>query len=215
MKSARCRSCFNPNFSRLDTRSFMRVGGEEIIKVNARLMVATNRDLEAQVKAGMFRNDLFYRLNVFPILTPPLRERVADIPLLIEDIMDKLVNEMQIKVRAEIEPSALQALVRYQWPGNIRELRNVLERALILSQGGPIRTVSLQIDQSQIGDWRWSTSFPPETSFNVMLANLKRALISEALARSNGKRVGAAVMLGMTRDTLKKQMKTLGMQSSR
>jgi PAS domain S-box-containing protein len=195
----------------LDTRSFTRLGGEELVKVSARLMFATNRALYSEVENGAFRRDLFYRLNVFSITIPPLRERVEDIPLLIQGILDMLVMEMRIKEPVHIEPSALEALARYQWPGNIRELRNVLERALILSEGQAIGIDALQIDKKLISDWNWSTSFPPAISFNDVLVQLKRALIEEALARSDGKRIEAAQTLGMTRDALKKQMKTLGM----
>jgi PAS domain S-box-containing protein len=195
----------------LDTRSFTRLGGEDVVKVNARLLVATNRDLEAEVETGSFRRDLFYRLNVFSLTVPPLRERVEDMPLLVQEFLDMLANDMQIKDPIRIDGSALEALKRYPWPGNVRELRNVLERALILSEGNVVGIDCLQIDKKLMGDWRWSTSFPPAMSFNGVLAHLKRALVEEALARAGGKRIEAAHMLGMTRDALKKQMKTLGM----
>jgi PAS domain S-box-containing protein len=195
----------------LDTRSFTRIGGEEVVKVNARLLVATNRDLEREVESGAFRNDLFYRVNVFSMQVPPLRERVEDIPLLIEEILKMLVSDMQIKEPIRIEDSALEALKRYRWPGNIRELRNVLERALILSGGKVIGMEWLQTDKKPMSEWTWSTSFPPPLAFNNLLVELKRSLIEQALVRSRGKRIEAAQMLGMTRDALKKQMKTLGM----
>ncbi len=195
----------------LDTRSFTRLGGEELVRVNARLLVATNRDLEAEVERGCFRRDLFYRINVFSLTVPPLRERVEDMPLLVREILDMLVNDLQIKEPIQIDEFALAALQRYPWPGNIRELRNVLERALILSEGKVVGLECLQIDKKFVGDWSWSTSFPPPMPFNSVLSQLKRALIEEALVRSGGKRIEAAEMLGMTRDALKKQMKTLGM----
>jgi DNA-binding NtrC family response regulator len=195
----------------LDTRSFTRLGGEELVKVDARLLVATNRNLAAEVENGGFRQDLYYRLNVFPILVPPLRERPEDLPLLIEEILAKLTADLQVTAPVKIGPSAMEALSRYQWPGNIRELRNVIERALIVSQGGVIGLDFLQLDRKEMGQWLWATSFPPDVSFNTLLRNLKVALIDEALQRSGGRRAEAARMLGMTRDALKKQMKTLGM----
>ena len=122
----------------LDTRSFTRIGGEESIHVSARLIAATNRDLEKEVEEGSFRKDLFYRLNVFSIEVPPLRERRDDIPILIERILSLLSVEMQLPDVPKIQATFLSRLCKYDWPGNVRELRNVLERAVILSGGGPI-----------------------------------------------------------------------------
>jgi PAS domain S-box-containing protein len=195
----------------LDTMCFTRVGGEEIVRVDARLMVATNRDLAAEVRAGAFRSDLFYRLNVFSITVPPLRERAEDIPVLVEDLLDLVVPDKRARQATKVDTAALEALCLYQWPGNIRELRNVLERAFILAEDGLITFDSLQVETKHLGRWLWATSFPPEAPFNQVVAGLKRSLIAEALERSRGKRVDAALMLGMTRDSLKKQMKTLGM----
>lgn len=195
----------------LDTRSFTRLGGEDLVKVNARLLVATNRDLATEVEKGAFRGDLYYRLNVFSLNVPPLRERVDDIPILVREIVESLAQEMQIKEPVQIDEDAMEALRRYQWPGNVRELRNVLERTLILSEGNVKGIECLQLDRRSVSEWCWSTSFPPAVSFNQVLAQLKRALIEEALAQAHGKRIEAARMLGMTRDALKKQMKTLGM----
>jgi DNA-binding NtrC family response regulator len=148
---------------------------------------------------------------VFSLTVPPLRERVEDIPILVREIVENLVHEMQIKEPVHIDESAMEALTSYRWPGNVRELRNVLERTLILSEGNVTGIDSLQLDKRHIGDWCWSTTFPPGFPFNDVIAQLKRALIDEALVRAKGKRIDAARMLGMTRDALKKQMKTLGM----
>ncbi|MEW6350379.1 MAG: sigma 54-interacting transcriptional regulator [Thermodesulfobacteriota bacterium] len=195
----------------LDTMSFTRLGGEETVKVNARLLVATNRDLAKDVEHGKFRQDLYYRVNVFTLHVPPLRERVEDIPLITEKMLGQLLADLPTGRPARLDPAALDALVRYQWPGNVRELRNVLERALILTAGDVVTADALQIDPRHVGDWEWSVSFPPAASFNELLADLKASLIREALQRSGGKRIEAARMLGMTRDSLKKQMKTLSL----
>ncbi len=198
----------------LDTRSFTRVGGEQSITVNARLIVATNRDLKAEVAAGRFREDLYYRINVLSIRVPSLRERADDIPVLVRSLLADLCAEMQLPEIVDVRSDAMEALYRYSWPGNVRELRNVLERALILSQGSSLTLEMLGLDQKEIGEWHWSVRFPPKKSMNEALKNLKVALIQEALHRSKGKRTDAAKMLGMSRDALKKQMKTLGLMSS-
>ena len=119
----------------LDTRKFTRVGGEKEITANARIIAATNRDLEKEVEEGRFRKDLFYRLNVFSITAPPLRERREDIPILVQEILSKLPSEMEIDETPTIDASPMIAFQRHDWTGNVRELRNVLERALIHSPG--------------------------------------------------------------------------------
>ena len=113
----------------LDTKSFTKVGGERMVTVNARLIAATNRNLEQEVKEGRFRADLYYRLNVLAIRIPPLRERIEDIPVIVRQILGQLVAEMQLLYVPEIDEKAMDKLRRYRWPGNVRELRNVLERA--------------------------------------------------------------------------------------
>ncbi len=119
----------------LDTRSFLRVGGEKPINVNARIISATNRSLEKEVAEGRFLSALFYRINVFGITVPPLRDRIEDIPVLLEEIMSRLAVELQLTRLPYIDPAFAIALTRYDWPGNVREFRNVLERSLMLSDG--------------------------------------------------------------------------------
>jgi DNA-binding NtrC family response regulator len=122
----------------LDTKEFTRVGGEKKVEVSARLIAATNRDLEGAVKENKFRGDLFYRLNVVPIHVPPLRERREDLPVLVQEILHGLCREMQCAELPIITPSTMKAFRDYGWPGNIRELHNVLERALITSAGARV-----------------------------------------------------------------------------
>ncbi len=119
----------------LDTRSFVRVGGEKNIRVNARIIAATNRSLETEVAEGRFLSPLLYRLNVFSIHVPPLRDRLEDLPALLEEIISRLAAELQLTSLPAIDPASVIALARYHWPGNVRELRNVVERSLILSHG--------------------------------------------------------------------------------
>jgi len=138
----------------LETKKFTRVGGEREVEVNARLMAATNRNLESAVKDGSFRKDLFYRLNVLPIIVPLLRERRADIPVLVKQIVHKLREELQLAEQPIITPATMKAFLAYSWPGNVRELRNVLERALILSKGGPITPDLLGFQNENIGKER-------------------------------------------------------------
>ncbi len=209
----------------LDSRTFTRVGGEKSVTVNARLIAATNRDLEKEVDEGTFRLDLFYRLNVFRVRVPPLRERIEDIPALVDSLLSELKAVLQLQAIPEIGASAMELLQRYHSPGNVRELRNVLERSLILSGGeGPMKVelpgaVSQPQDltdpnrgatDNPAGDWLWATGFPPAVPLGDLARDLKRAVIEEALKRSGGKKVDAAELLGITRAALKRQMQTLG-----
>lgn len=195
----------------LDTRQFTRVGGENRVTVDARLIAATNRNLEKEVEAGRFRKDLFYRLNVFSIEVPPLRERREDIPGLVEDILGSLVEELQLSSVPRLEPSMLSEITRYHWPGNVRELRNVLERSLILSKGETLQ-VDLGSSQGPVqGDWSWTATFPPEKPLNDMARDLKLSMIREALEHSHGGKTRAANLLKISRDSLRRQMKTLGL----
>jgi len=202
----------------LDTRTFSRVGGEKTVCVSARLMAATNRNLQAEVTSGRFRADLFYRLNVYSVVVPPLRHRSEDIPVLTQQIVAELASEMQLDGIPSLDSSTMNKLRRYDWPGNIRELRNVLERSLIVARGGPV-TIDLGIGDgrenvSPLSDWSWTGRFPLDKSLTDTAADLKRCLIQHALDASNGKRIDAARLLNTTRDSLKRQMKTLGFYSA-
>ena len=205
----------------LDTKKFTRVGGEKEISVNVRLLTATNRDLGKEVEIGAFRKDLFYRINVISISVPPLRERREDIPILVQEILSQLSQELQITPFPSIDPAIMESLKKYNWPGNVRELRNVLERAVILSGGKTINLNKLGLPretQSETHretqrfdvDWSFTTSFPADQSLNQITRDLKRSLIDEALRRSRGRRQAAARLLKISRDSLKHYMKTLG-----
>ena len=193
----------------LETKTFARVGGEKMITVDARLIAATNRDLTQEVSEGRFRGDLFYRLNVFQIRIPPLRERSEDIPLLTQQLVSILILELQFQASPEIDAQTLQRLAQYTWPGNIRELRNLLERAIILSRG---RSLGLKYLSFPGEEDRPSVqaSASEIKSYDDIIQDTKRSLIEDALKRAGGKRHEAARLLGLTRDALKRQMTTLG-----
>lgn len=121
----------------LQEKSFERVGGLRTLQVDVRLIAATNRDLEKEVREGRFRNDLFYRLNVVPLELPPLRERPEDIPKLVAFFLQKMSDRMK-KTPPVMQPETLELLIQYPWPGNIRQLENVIERVMVLNEGGPV-----------------------------------------------------------------------------
>ncbi|MBI5248184.1 MAG: sigma-54-dependent Fis family transcriptional regulator [Desulfomonile tiedjei] len=196
----------------LDTRSFTRVGGEVSIPVDARLIAATNRDLQKEVAEGRFRTDLFYRLNVLSIRVPLLCERVQDIPVLAREIIAQLVAEMDLSHIPEVDAASMTALANYSWPGNVRELRNVIERSLMLSSGGTMSVAALDLTECRT-DWLYRLRFPENRSLNEVIEEAKRAVIVEALCRSAGKRQAAARLLGISRNALFHHMKSLGIDA--
>jgi DNA-binding NtrC family response regulator len=192
----------------LDTRSFTRVGGEVNVSVDAKLIAATNRDLEREVSEGRFRADLFFRINVLSILVPPLRERVEDIPILAREITALLAAEMDLSYVPEIDSATLRVFSNYTWPGNVRELRNVIERALMLSSGDTISIDAVDMRKAR-ENWSYNLRFPENRSLNEVIHEVKRALIEEALRRSSGKRQTAAHLLGISRNALFHHMKAV------
>ena len=195
----------------LDTRQFTRVGGVKLFTVNARLIAATNRNLEKEVKLNRFRQDLFYRLDVFSIEVPPLRQRTEDIPALVGDILADLSSKLGLDSVPTMDSKALKALEVYPWPGNVRELRNVLERALILCGKRRISredlTLNARFKTKEMGqEWSVTFGFPDNETINDVTMNLKRHLVVEALRRSHGSRKQAAALLGISPDSLKHYM---------
>jgi len=195
----------------LDTRQFTRVGGVKLFTVNARLIAATNRNLEKEVKLNRFRQDLFYRLDVFSIEVPPLRQRTEDIPALVGDILADLSAKLGLDSVPSIDAKALKALEVYPWPGNVRELRNVLERALILCGKKRISREDLSLNSKfktkEVGqEWSVTFWFPENETINDVTMNLKRQLVVEALRRAHGRRKQAAALLGISPDSLKHYM---------
>jgi formate hydrogenlyase transcriptional activator len=183
-------------------REFERVGSSRTIRTNARLIAATNRDLAAMAEEHRFRSDLFYRLNVFPIRVPALRERQEDIPLLVRHFVQQSARRMN-RVIETISCETMNALVRYPWPGNIRELQNVVERAVILSTG-PVLRIPLQELENRVV----VTSARPQTMEDAERAHILATLKDTkwVIAGPNG----AAARLGMNRSTVQFRMKKLG-----
>ena len=201
----------------LDNQSFIRIGGEMQIRVNSRIVAASNRDLKGEVRVGNFRADLYYRLNVFCINVPPVRERLEDLPVLVEELLDSLSKRMGRTKTPKVGKTAMEVLARYEWPGNVRELRNVLERALILcdkSDQISVEHLSLEyqagFDRTQSHNGLGSAATTALRSFPEALLETKRTLIQEALKRSGGNIKQAALSLGVTRDSLVHYMKSLG-----
>jgi len=194
----------------LQEREFERVGSSHPLAVDVRVLAATNRDLKHAVDAGTFRRDLFYRLNVFPIHMPSLRERVNDIPLLVEYLIDRYATKAG-KQFNHITKKTLELFQAYEWPGNIRELQNVIERAVILCDGE-----TFSIDET----WLRRESTPvsgPVVSFVTTLTEREREMIETALAQSQGRvagRSGAAAKLGIPRQTLDARILSLGINKS-
>ncbi len=193
----------------LDTSQFTRVGGEKNVTVNARILAATNSDLAQEVAQGGFRKDLFYRLNVFAITVPPLRDRIDDLPVLVKEILAKLALRLQLHAVPPLGPGVMDALASYHWPGNVRELRNVLERAVILSAGGVItvRSVALHVATD---DWCLRVDFPKTRSLNEVTAEVRKSLLLEALRRTDGNRTRASRLLGISRHSVINYIREFG-----
>ena len=183
----------------LEERAFKRVGGASDIGVNVRVIAATNRDLEEEVRRGRFREDLYYRLNVMPILMPPLRQRVEDIPLLSAYYVDSFNTEFKKRIR-RIAPAAVDRLKAYPWPGNVRELRNAVERAMLLAEGEELTVDHFPILQKRGADLSESVELPPA---GIDLEQLERSLVVQALQRSGWNQTRAATLLGLNRDQIR------------
>ena len=182
-----------------------RVGGTKTLHVDARVIAATNRDLAAEMREGAFREDLFYRLNVFPIFLPPLRERREDLPLLVDHFLDRLAQEGG-KPPKRLSPEALRAMMAYPWPGNVRELEHALERAALLSEGETITDHDLPPEILAPKDELTVILPDSAAGFKETVARLIRdaevRLILRALAQSGGNRTEAARLLGISRRAL-------------
>jgi PAS domain S-box-containing protein len=192
----------------MQERAFERVGGSAAVRVDVRVIAATNRDLEAAIEAGTFRRDLYYRLDVFPIAVPPLRERADDIPLLVEYFIDRYARQAGKRIR-QVSTRTLDRLRAYPWPGNVRELQNVVERSVIVCD-----TDEFTVDES----WLSTAAAGDRRGLGSTLAGHERAIIEDAL-RASGGRVfgpsGAAARLGVARSTLESKILGLGIDKTR
>jgi DNA-binding NtrC family response regulator len=190
----------------LQEREFERVGSSQPIKVNVRILSATHRDLESLMRAGQFRDDLYYRLNVVTILVPPLRERRQDLPPLMDHFL-KLFAAKNGKSLRGFSRAARDALLRYDYPGNVRELENLLERAVVLCRGDVINRGDLPLmldDPDALSE--------AQTQLTAAVEGLERRMIREALKRANGVQTRAAELLGVTERALRYKLKKYGLQ---
>jgi two-component system response regulator AtoC len=193
----------------LEDRTFKRVGGLTDIRVDVRVIAATNRDLEEEVEAGKFREDLFYRLQVMPVRLPPLRERVGDIRLLVSHYIERYNREFRKHVRG-LQPAAQALLDQYRWPGNVRELRNAIERAMLLAENGLLGVedfATLSRSSTAVATFR----LPPE---GVNLEAVERQLVVQALQRAAGNQTRAGHLLGINRDQVRYRIEKFGLSNA-
>jgi chemotaxis protein methyltransferase CheR len=196
----------------LQEGEFERLGSSRSQRVNVRVIAATNRSLKDEVAAGRFREDLFYRLDVFRITVPPLRDRREDVPLLVRHFLRQM-GERAGRTAREVPPAVMRALVQYAWPGNVRELRNVLERAVIQSPDGVLRLPEpLEASPHRAG------AVGAADAAATTLEDVERRHILATLDRTRGRvsgAGGAAELLGLNPNTLRSRMKKLGLESRR
>ena len=202
----------------LQEREFERLGSIRTLKTDARLIAATNRDLEEMVEAQTFRSDLYYRLNVFPLRIPPLRERPEDIPPLVRHFVRQFSRRAQRRIET-IPSDTMDALVQYHWPGNVRELQNVIERAVIVSQGSVLRVPTADLKPRPVERLRPRKPVPASSqSLKETLDETERQRILNALERANwivAGPNGAAALLQMKRSTLQFRMRKLDIRVAR
>jgi transcriptional regulator with GAF, ATPase, and Fis domain len=190
----------------LQEKEFSRLGSPRMLKVDVRVIAATNRDLREDVAKGRFREDLYYRLSIFPVVIPPLRQRREDIPLLVESALQKFCRDMGKKIE-HISAATMKKLVNHAWPGNVRELQNVIERAVINTTGSTL----------QVMDTFEALSLDPGSAESELLslAEVERAHILKILRQTQGRidgKNGAALILGLNPSTLRGRMRKEGIE---
>ncbi len=193
----------------LQEREFTRVGGEDVIKVDVRVVAATNRDLADEIKAGRFREDLYYRLNVVTLQVPPLRKRQEDIPVLAQHFL-RLFSEKNRRNIKGFTPQAMDKMLRYRWPGNVRELMNAVERAVVLSRAEYVDVRDLPLALQEVGSFDGVNSYRIPTGSGIPLEEVEKATILKTLEATGGNKSEAARRLGITRKTLHKKLKKYG-----
>ncbi|MDX1519114.1 MAG: sigma-54 dependent transcriptional regulator, partial [Gammaproteobacteria bacterium] len=208
----------------LQERTFERVGSNRSITADVRIIAATHVNLEEAIAAGKFREDLYYRLNVFPIETPPLRERVEDLPLLVHDLVERLEHDEQVSV--SLTESAIASLSQYSWPGNVRELANLIERLTILYPNGVVDVQDMPdkyqaddvmelpvVEGNKVVDSSLKIPRLPKGNIDLKdyINNIEHVLIQQALDEANGIVAHAAKRLSMGRTTLVEKMRKLGL----
>jgi DNA-binding NtrC family response regulator len=190
----------------LQEREFERLGGTKTLKVDVRMIAATNRDLRAALEQGTFREDLYYRLNVVPIDIPPLREHKEDIPDLAKHFLARFVRENEKQIDG-LTPTAIKTLLDYHWPGNVRQLENAIERAVALTANKVLDAADFQLDTGQGKSNTSAASFLPD---GTTLEQWEDEMIREALRRANGNKSQAARLLGLSRNALRYRLAKIG-----
>jgi len=206
----------------LQEKEIERVGGTEMIKVDIRVIAATNRNFETMIKEGKLREDLYFRLKVFPVVIPPLRHRKGDIPSLVQYFIQKKSREMRLNSISTLAPGALERLMAYDWPGNVRELENAVERALILSKGEPLSFNAFEVPIKSEPHFKSRAIPEPYPDFQIeeslgldeILSHHIRRVLKMTGGRVGGKK-GAADLLQINPYTLRKKMKKLGIPFGR
>ena len=194
----------------LQDREFERLGGTKTLKVDVRLIAATNRDLRAALEDGSFREDLYYRLNVVAIDIPPLRDRREDIPLLAQLFLEQFAREAKAHVKT-LSPSALKLLMEFHWPGNVRELQNTVQRSATLAAGATLEASDILLDTVRRHADSQTAPLLPE---GVTLEQWEQEIIREALRHANGNKSQAARALGITRNALRYRLSQMGLEDS-
>jgi transcriptional regulator with GAF, ATPase, and Fis domain len=194
----------------LEEKTFRRVGGSADLHVDVRVIAATNRNLQEEVKQGRFREDLFYRLNVLPIVLPPLRQRAEDIPVLVAFYVDAYNTEFKKRIKG-VSPAAMQQLQRYVWPGNVRELRNAVERAMLLSEADTLGPADFNAAASGVVRLGDQVELP---AGGIELEQLERSLVVQALERTSWNQTRAAALLGLNRDQIRYRIEKFQLEKS-
>lgn len=193
----------------IETQTFKRVGGVKDIKVDVRIIAATNRNLEEYIKEKKFRDDLYFRLNIVPIHLPPLRERREDIPELVDYFIDQFNKKFKKNIKG-LDRETMEFVLQYPWPGNIRELKNTLERAVLLERENVIRKENLFLNRGLVEEQPPASNEDIPESLN--LEEIEKRVLLKALQEANGNKSLAARLLGITRDTLRYRMKKFGLE---
>src|SRR5512135_276047 len=198
----------------LQHKEFERVGGSGPVKVDIRIIAATHRDLEDMIREGTFREDLWFRLNVFPIVIPPLRERKSDIPALVRHFIDRKSNELGIKKPPRLSPGSIDLLMEYDWPGNVRELENIVERALIVNKEEEPLSFDNLLSRRETKETIVGPSGNESLSMNDVMARHIKYVLDLTKGKVHGKG-GAAEVLGVNASTLRARMRNLGIAFGR
>jgi len=194
----------------LQEKQFERIGGVKTLQVDVRIIAATNQDLEKAIAEKRFREDLFYRINVIPLILPPLRERKVDIPILANHFLRKF-NKLKRKAVVRIVPEAMEYLLRYSWPGNVRELENLIEMIVVLKEEGDIEVADLPgkiMTLPPVGSYINGIEITDQgINYNLLIDQLEKDLLSRALEKAGGAKNKAAKLLNLNRTTFVEKVK--------